>query len=260
MTARLRLDRPGPVMTDPTHKLHPTEPRFLTWYEWLAMTGMPNDWIPGPRSIQQAGVELSRAVLRPVGRWLATAVLRGLKKPPLRGAVTTRLVDLTDPERPYEQELFKFEGLTIKPIVPPPLPPLNAPKAPKPPKPCEACGGDAKRAKKCKVCMGTGFKPRPPPRDPSKPGSGARIREMLMKGMDADSILAVIHKEFPGSRASKSDVSWNRGKLRKLGQVIPGETVPRLGRPVGKVKGEKTPAAFIPPNAKPITFGKAVAR
>lgn len=46
-------------------------------------------------------------------------------------------------------------------------------------------------------------------------GSGARIREMLLQGVDTATILATIHREFPGSKAGPSDVSWNKQKLRK---------------------------------------------
>jgi DNA (cytosine-5)-methyltransferase 1 len=48
-------------------------------------------------------------------------------------------------------------------------------------------------------------------------GSGARIRELLQKGWEADRILETIHKEFPDSRATKSDVNWNRRKLETDG-------------------------------------------
>jgi hypothetical protein len=54
-----------------------------------------------------------------------------------------------------------------------------------------------------------------------KPGSGARIRELILKGWDNEKILATIHKEFPGSKAKASDVSWNKGKLRRDGVKIP---------------------------------------
>lgn len=56
-----------------------------------------------------------------------------------------------------------------------------------------------------------------------KPGSGARIRELIMKGVDSEKILATIHKEFPGSKAKASDISWNKGKLRKEGAKIPND-------------------------------------
>jgi hypothetical protein len=54
-----------------------------------------------------------------------------------------------------------------------------------------------------------------------KPGSGARIRELILKGFDNDKILATVHKEFPDSKAKASDIAWNKGKLRKDGVKIP---------------------------------------
>lgn len=45
-------------------------------------------------------------------------------------------------------------------------------------------------------------------------GCGARIRELLKKGIADAKILETIHKEFPWSKATQSDVNWNRRKLR----------------------------------------------
>jgi site-specific DNA-cytosine methylase len=56
--------------------------------------------------------------------------------------------------------------------------------------------------------------PMPSSNGSRKPGSGARIREMLLAGRLTPDILAVIHSEFPGSKAGPSDVSWNKQKLR----------------------------------------------
>lgn len=280
---RLDLDKPAPVMLSSLKRCHPTEPRYLNWSEWLALCGVPHTFKTSVRAAEAATQELARAVLPPVGRWLATAVREGLKKPALKGRPTCTLVDLRDPDFPRQQKLWDFDGLTIKPIVPPPLPPLNAPK---PPKPCVDCGGDPKKAKKCQTCAGTGLRPpkvtqRKPckvcegkkvlakkpcaacngtglrlPRDRSKPGSGERIREMLMKGMGAQAILEVIHEEFPQSRATGSDVSWNKMKLRKMGKVIPGDggRAPRVV--TGGPKAPKMPRPAVPAE-NAVVFGKA---
>jgi hypothetical protein len=56
---------------------------------------------------------------------------------------------------------------------------------------------------------------------PKKPGSGMRIRELLMKRVGTDEILKIIHKEFPGSKAKSSDVAWNKGKLKADGVKVP---------------------------------------
>jgi len=56
---------------------------------------------------------------------------------------------------------------------------------------------------------------------PKKPGSGSRIRELILKATPTEKILSIIRKEFPGSKAKASDVSWNRGKLKNDGVKIP---------------------------------------
>ena len=47
-----------------------------------------------------------------------------------------------------------------------------------------------------------------------KPGSGARIRELILKGMPNDAILAIIKKEFKAGNTTTGDVSWNRSMLK----------------------------------------------
>lgn len=61
---------------------------------------------------------------------------------------------------------------------------------------------DAKEAKKAaKKAKGEKVK---------RVSSGSRIREMLKEGMETEAILATIKKEFPDSKATKADVSWNK--------------------------------------------------
>lgn len=48
----------------------------------------------------------------------------------------------------------------------------------------------------------------------TKPGSGARIRELILKGMANDAILVIIQKEFKGGNTTTGDVSWNRSMLK----------------------------------------------
>jgi len=47
-----------------------------------------------------------------------------------------------------------------------------------------------------------------------KPGSGARIRELILKGMPNDAILAIIKKEFKTGSTTTGHVSWNRSMLK----------------------------------------------
>lgn len=51
-----------------------------------------------------------------------------------------------------------------------------------------------------------------------KPGVGAYIRELLLEGkLDTAAILAKVATKFPESKAGPSDVSWNKGKLKRDG-------------------------------------------
>lgn len=204
MARRLKLDAPAPVMIASHLRFHPTRADGLNWYEWLALCGLPTTWKTSERGMSAAASELARAVLPPVGNWLARAVKEGLKLPPIKGRHTTRVVDMMKPVSVLDQQLFVFDGPTIKPIIPPPIPRLDAPKPGRVP----WKEGDPPRTIRA-------------PRAPGKPGSGERIREMLVEGLHPEKILEVIHKEFLGSKASKSDVSWNKGKLRKEGVAVP---------------------------------------
>ena len=193
MVRKVLLDQPAPVMMGASLRLHPTEVRYLNWYEWLALVGLPMTWRTSLGSLDAASNELGRAVLPAVGKWLATAVKGGLEMPPLKGRPTTTLVDFRDPDKKLERVLFTYDGPTIKPIVPPPLPPLKEPRVSGPRAP--RIGG------------------------PGKPGVGVRIRELIKKGEETEAILKTIHKEFKGSKATAADVAWNRGKLRKAGEL-----------------------------------------
>lgn len=189
---RMRWDQTPGVFIGASKRLHPAQPRNVNWYEVLALCGLPLTWQSSQRQLESASLECSRAVMPGVGRWLAKSVKAGLSQPRFRGKPVIRLVDLQDPERVREEILWTLGD--------PPLPSTQLPLlAVKPPRPASA-----------KTL-------RDPSLPPRKPGSGARIRELLQKGWDAEKILVVIHREFPGSKATKSDVAWNRGKLRKEG-------------------------------------------
>lgn len=195
---RLRANQPASVMIKYEARLHPKEPRYLHWHEWLALTGLPPTWKSAEPQMGPACAELARAVMPAVGKWMGKAVADGLKLPKLRGQPTARVVDMRNgPDAVIETPLFTFEGFTRKLTVPPPIPPY-VPKEARAPR---ASSG-----------------PRAP--GSTRRGSGERTRELILEGkLDTAGILAVIHKEFPGSKAGPSDVSWNRAKLRKLGKV-----------------------------------------
>jgi hypothetical protein len=57
-------------------------------------------------------------------------------------------------------------------------------------------------------------------------GSGAYIRRLLKAGyVDTQAILAAVHSQFEGSKAGPSDVSWNKGKLKKDEGWVPPAAV-----------------------------------
>ncbi len=61
-------------------------------------------------------------------------------------------------------------------------------------------------------------------------GSGAYIRSLLVAGRGTDEILAAVHANYPLSKATKGDVAWNRGRLRKEGVALSanGSTAPKF--------------------------------
>lgn len=97
-------------------------------------------------------------------------------------------------------------------------------------------GGEAMangKAKKAKNKVGGGIK---------KPGSGARIREMLLKGVETEEIVKAIHKEFAGAKTSASTVAWYKNDLRKKGLLksSPKAAAAKKAAPAkGKAKGKK---------------------
>jgi hypothetical protein len=55
-------------------------------------------------------------------------------------------------------------------------------------------------------------------------GSGAYIRRLLRGGVTStEAILEAVHAQFPGSKAKASDVSWNKGKMKKDGETLPNK-------------------------------------
>jgi site-specific DNA-cytosine methylase len=188
---RLMPDQPAPVMLEANKRLHPTEPRMLTWNEWLALCGLPYTFKTACASFVDATLELSRAVMPPVGEWIARAVEQGLLEAHIRKPGACRLVDMRKPDAIVEELLWRNPERDHAPITWNPPPPT--PKA-------------ERAARSPRVTNGV-----------TRPtGSGARIRDLLELGHDTEEILSTIHAEFPGSKATASDISWNRRKLRQL--------------------------------------------
>ena len=190
---RLILDKPAPVMLGGSDKrYHPTEPRFVTWDECLAFVGLPRTWKTAcGDNYAAATYELSRAVMPGVGEWIGRAVRDGFDRPLLPRRPQCRVVDLRNPDVMTDEELDtrSFEEAGTPPLaddVPPPQARQISTRA--------SVSAPLRRL-----------------------GSGHRIRCLLTDGRDVDTILEIIHREFPNSKATKSDVYWNRRKLANDG-------------------------------------------
>lgn len=191
---RMNAEKPAPVMLAYFMQLHPDEPRFLNWYEWLTLCDLPLTWKTAITHPDPASRELSRSVMPSVGKFLGTAVRRGLELPAFRGKhIETRLLDMRKPQAIVDIQLW------TQPRASRPEPPawrFEVPLITKPER--------------------TRHIPNQAPAATRQLGSGARIRELLEDGRATDEILVIVHKEFPTSKATSADVSWNRRKLRQL--------------------------------------------
>lgn len=193
---RLAWDMTSPVLLGGASLLHPVEHRYISIEESAALCGYPRDFqFKGGLSKQYA--QIAQAVMPPVAEYLARQVKKGLEK-------NVRI------RRPgYERvEIFgdriDRQPLTIGPIK------ADMLEIPTPP-PWEVKAEAKKRAR-------SAARPQASTGQPSRPGSGMRIRELLQKGWDTERILATIKKEFPQSKATGSDISWNRRQLQPGGR------------------------------------------
>lgn len=98
--------------------MHPKKARYLTWHECLALVGLPNTWQSALKPGEARSLELSRAVMPGVGRWLGQAVADGLKLKPLnKKKPVCRLVDLRNPDAPVDEVIATY----VPPEVAPPV-------------------------------------------------------------------------------------------------------------------------------------------
>jgi hypothetical protein len=195
---RLRaLNEPSHVITGGRSFIHPVEHRYLTVEEQAALCGYPR----GYRFIGPVGgryAQIGKAVMPPVGEYLARIVAAGLvrnKKPPVLSPEEVTI----HRDRVDRRDADAATGMAWTP--PPPPDPTKTTRAPRRAQPAAAGGSNGAAHAPYK-------------------GSGYRIRQMLVEGkLDTAGILAVVHKEFPDSKAGPSDVSWNKAKLRAQGGV-----------------------------------------
>ena len=181
---RIKPDQPSNVIM---HEIiHPTEHRALSIKELSALCGYPPDYeFINARDAGQIG----RGVCPPVGEWLARNVARCLKRGATDPEPIVQLIDVREPPGSTTRLPYPEEDLmprTVSTASPPPRTPPGGSIAP------PAAGL----------------------------GSGAYIRSLLVQGHAGDAILAAVHAHYPGSKATKSDIAWNRGRLRKEGTEV----------------------------------------
>ena len=210
---RLRIDGLGiPMMAK---AWHPTQSRRITVGEALRLCQLPDDWQFGASCKTPTARKelLQRAVMPTVGEWVARAAFKALRRAePVDPTQSALVRDL----RAREEVIYRLDAgaETTRGALEAAPARVAAPKAekrllarsqkvertPRAP-PTETAIEKARR-----VCANT------------TSGSGARIRALILKGgMTDDAIVASILKEFDGHKTTRSDVSWNRGMLRKAG-------------------------------------------
>lgn len=185
---------------------HPSKNRCLTQDELATICSYPLDYLWPEASYNAISGLMNRAVMPKAGEWLARQVYAGLVK-------NNRLNDLS----PAVFDIAKPPGILYNL-------PLQQPEG--------------------KLHMAKAAQPAYPPREDGE-GSGAYIRRLLTDWSDdTDAILEAVHAQFEGSRAKASDISWNRGILKKGAN---GETTAK--KPVAKaaVPAKKKAAAAPPP-------------
>lgn len=104
---RLIANKVAPVVLGGrASRLHHREPRYLDRTEYLALCGMSDvNWQCHNDRKETLVRELSRSVMPPVGKWIATAVRSGLAQRPLK-TPAYRCVDMRDPENIVTEELW----------------------------------------------------------------------------------------------------------------------------------------------------------
>lgn len=192
---RVLPDQPAPVNLDRTNQLHPFEPRMFTWKEQLALCGLPLDFQGSGGGNGADFIQLSRAVMPPVGEWLALAVRDGLDRRAPRYP-TYRVIHLDNgPDKIREEELMPDGDPRFGPLrswrsaTPEPVRVVRGPRP--------AAGPSAAHGQ----------------------GIGAFMRERILAGDDTETVLRKTRETFPSTKATASDVSWNRGRLRREGAL-----------------------------------------
>lgn len=154
--------------------------------ELAAICGFPKSYKWPESNFNDISGYMSRGVMPKVGEWLAENVARALEANRRINRPTAEVLDITAPPgRTYP--LYRED--------------------------------EGEMPKKTQVAVRTAPN-KLPDRDPGE-GSGAYIRRLLGLGAETDAILERVHAQFPGSKATKSDVAYNRNKMKRDGEAAP---------------------------------------
>ena len=254
-------------------RYHPTEHRLIGINEAKALCGYPEDFqlAGNPRGW---GSLLARAVMPPVGAWLASAVKATLEGPDVtsREELRVTLVDVREPDRPavdltadYLDDRgrvrLKVRAATGDPAqearppwvppdaveAPPPTPALPATPPPAAPPPTSEVQPAALRPPPPSIILAEV----PDGADETSPlpgeGSGKLLQRLLMTGRyTADALVAIVHRNWEGRTTKVGDVYYNYRKLLDAGMADvppwPGKAVRSEPRP----KSEPRPIALAP--------------
>lgn len=235
----IKKPRPdGPANVVMHEMVHPTEPRALSMKELALLTGYPRDY-EWPDEYGSHSL-VARGVCPPVGAWLAENVRRCLERNSDAGP-RVQVIDVSKPpgsrqtlqvpgerteQEPAADVRLRTDGDAGDGIPTAPVQPETADDN----RPDASSGltRSAEGSEAAQVALAppptlnagavrvVNIRPRP------GVGSGAFIRWLLMTGQfTTEEILKMVHDNYPGSKAGPSDVSWNRGKLRKAGATVP---------------------------------------
>jgi DNA (cytosine-5)-methyltransferase 1 len=191
---RCPWDRPANAVVG-AMTVHPREDRLLTVKELAALCGFPPDYEfvgSGQNSL------IARGVCPPVGEWLA----RGVRESIEAGEPTAPVVELVDlREPPGERRPWTWE----EPVLETPRERPEEARRVLPPV------ADIPPARLLDVKPKEGL------------GSGAYIRLLLsMARYTPAQIVELVHRHYPGSKATTKDVYWNKRKLlQDQGQAQP---------------------------------------
>lgn len=185
---RLRMDHPSHVLTGGAHLFHPLEDRLLSVEESAALCGYPAGF-KFYGALGKCYAQVAQAVMPPVGEYLARMVADGLRKKKRRQELGYELVEVFTDRLERQQLTMAGKPMSLEIVAPPVAIKTTRNGKPRVPRTTRAPGQ----------------------------GSGFRIRQMLVAGWETKKILTTIHAEFPGSKATGSDVSWNKAKLARQG-------------------------------------------